>query len=65
MVLEEIKKSGGLEYTREVLEALHGKLERELGRLEGEFGMKNSGLRMSAEMLKVAMEPKRDGVRGQ
>ena len=53
MILEHVNRSGGLEYTREVLEALYTELQREIGRLEEEFGAANLELRIVTEMLRV------------
>ena len=53
LMLVHIKQNKSLEYTMEVLEALHAELEREIDRLETAFGSDNFELRMLLEVLKV------------
>ena len=52
-VLLIMKKTQSLDYTLDILRALLGELEKEVGRLEAKFGEENLSLRFLLEMLKV------------
>jgi geranylgeranyl pyrophosphate synthase len=53
MILAQMKEAGSLDYTLDVLQALHSELEVEVSRLEEVFGQANYEIRLMLSLLKV------------
>lgn len=53
LILALMRGAGSLEYTLQVLQALHTELDDEVGRLEGIFGQVNHEIRLMLALLKV------------
>lgn len=47
-----MKKSGSLQFTKDVLETLHIQVEKNVGELAKKFGAENFQLRLLLEMLR-------------
>lgn len=52
-ILAMMKKSGSLDYTVDILNALHTKLSNSVEELDRTFGVQNFELKLVLEMLKI------------